>query len=436
MVVYMKKSGCLTYILIFIISSVASSMLVGNIDKVTVPNPDNESPEFEDTDSSDDNTYPEITEESTEPEKPEVPDDSASQNISDDNVSAEFSDNVLFKGYYNQLNNDEKEIYDIVYDGILNGEKTFSFKNVEYKAYSEYCERAVFALTYDHPELFWVQCGYSIRHWHELFDTSGDVELNLVHYAYWDYTFDKNKKIKALEAAVSNVTSQAQKIDSDYERIRFVHDYLIKNAIYDHDELNEYYKTSHDASCEYIFSAYGCLVNGKTVCSGYAKAFQLIMQKLGYDCLYVVGDAGEAHAWNCIYIENEGYYIDVTWDDPDYTYDEPKYEYFCITSETLAKTHEVDEEFDVPECNAEKYNYFEYYGYHLDKYDYNEFCEVIKAQKDQHVINARFGSLKELGNAYNDMIEKGIVRKVLGNAFMGEIACSVNEDHYTLTIYK
>jgi len=95
--------------------------------------------------------------------------------------------------------------------------------------------------------------------------------------------------------------------------------------------------------------------------------------------MYVVGEAGESHAWNCIYIENEGYYVDVTWDDPDYVYDEPKYEYFCITSESLARTHELDKTFDVPDCDAKKFNYFEYYGFRLDTYDFSDLCDVIEA---------------------------------------------------------
>ena len=72
------------------------------------------------------------------------------------------------------------------------------------------------------------------------------------------------------------------------------------------------------------------------------------MQKLGYDCMYVVGEAGESHAWNCIFIENEGYYVDVTWDDPGKPGKKPSdhsgngYDYFLISDAQLNKNHKAD----------------------------------------------------------------------------------------------
>ena len=67
----------------------------------------------------------------------------------------------------------------------------------------------------------------------------------------------------------------------------------------------------------YNQSAYSAIVNGKTVCAGYAHAFQYCMQKLGIPAAYIVGYAkGEAHAWNILCLDGEYYGMDVTWDDP------------------------------------------------------------------------------------------------------------------------
>ena len=83
--------------------------------------------------------------------------------------------------------------------------------------------------------------------------------------------------------------------------------------MYDTDSLDEYYKTTHSPSCEYIFTAYGCLVNGKTVCSGYAKAFQFILQNLGYESILVAGEGADGlHAWNMVKIDDDYYYFEVT----------------------------------------------------------------------------------------------------------------------------
>ena len=48
------------------------------------------------------------------------------------------------------------------------------------------------------------------------------------------------------------------------------------------------------------------------VCAGYAHAFQYCMQKLGIPAAYIVGYAGEAHAWNLLQLGGEYYCMDVT----------------------------------------------------------------------------------------------------------------------------
>ena len=79
-----------------------------------------------------------------------------------------------------------------------------------------------------------------------------------------------------------------------------------------HDTLAE--RITYDLSAEMSQSAYSALVNGRTVCAGYARAFQYIMQRLGIPCYYCTGYAGESHAWNIVGMEDGYYNVDVTWD--------------------------------------------------------------------------------------------------------------------------
>ena len=235
------------------------------------------------------------------------------------------------------------------------------------------------------------------------------------------------------EAAVKNVASLARlHSDDDYERIIFVHDYLVKNAIYDHDALDEALRTSHSPSCEYIFSAYGCLVNAKTVCSGYSKAFQLIMRELGYDATYIVGDAGEPHGWNCIYLEGKGYFIDITWDDFDLENKEiPFYDYAFITNDMLSRTHKIDMEFKAPLCTDVDYNYYVKNGYYIDKYDFNSAAAIISKQLKNDAAYIMFSSKSELDKAVNDLCKSGKISQITGNS--AGISYYYNEDFYTLT---
>ena len=60
------------------------------------------------------------------------------------------------------------------------------------------------------------------------------------------------------------------------------------------------------------------LVRRSTLCQGYAQAFQLVGQKLGYAVLVIIGEAHEfCHAWNMVCLDGTWYHVDVTFDDPE-----------------------------------------------------------------------------------------------------------------------
>lgn len=63
---------------------------------------------------------------------------------------------------------------------------------------------------------------------------------------------------------------------------------------------------------------YSGLVNGQTVCAGYARTFQYLMNRLDIPVIYVTGttDTGEAHGWNIVKCGDNYYNVDVTWGDP------------------------------------------------------------------------------------------------------------------------
>lgn len=63
-------------------------------------------------------------------------------------------------------------------------------------------------------------------------------------------------------------------------------------------------------------SAYGALIEGKTVCSGYAMAYKALCDYLDLECYVIVGEqGGEGHAWNMVKIDGEKYYVDCSFAD-------------------------------------------------------------------------------------------------------------------------
>ena len=103
-------------------------------------------------------------------------------------------------------------------------------------------------------------------------------------------------------------------------------------------------------------SAYSALVNGRTVCAGYARAFQYLLQQMDIPCYYCTGYAGEAHAWNIVALDDGYYNVDVTWDDSD----GGRYDYFNKTDTDYADSH-IRQELSVylPPCNGSVYRNLE-----------------------------------------------------------------------------
>ncbi|MDO4975117.1 MAG: transglutaminase domain-containing protein, partial [Alphaproteobacteria bacterium] len=90
--------------------------------------------------------------------------------------------------------------------------------------------------------------------------------------------------------------------------------------------------------------------NKNVVCEGYARTFKYLMDELEIPCVLVSGIAvdedgkSERHAWNYVYLKNDWYAIDVTWDDPiiignGRVDSNIKYKYFLKGSNTMNKDH-------------------------------------------------------------------------------------------------
>lgn len=126
-----------------------------------------------------------------------------------------------------------------------------------------------------------------------------------------------------------------------------IHNYICENTSYDYDIVSESVQTNDSMIGR---SAYGALIGGKTVCSGYSSAFYLLYNEIIGDgqCRIAAGVQGEGddavgHAWNVVYDNGEQYYIDCTFDDREdgYVFD---YFYEPTDSENF-KYHTIEENY-------------------------------------------------------------------------------------------
>jgi hypothetical protein len=107
----------------------------------------------------------------------------------------------------------------------------------------------------------------------------------------------------ALNAAVDQLVGEASGLGSDYEKILYVHDQLVRRCAYG------------DTESDLDHLAYAALVNGRAVCEGYTAAYRIVLNRLGIQCIKVESEEMN-HSWNMVYLDGAWYHVDVCWDDP------------------------------------------------------------------------------------------------------------------------
>ena len=132
---------------------------------------------------------------------------------------------------------------------------------------------------------------------------------------------------------------------SEYEKVKAIYDYIASHVTYDEDNLgNDSYKLKH--------TAYAALVNGTSVCQGYATLFYRMCLAAGLDARVITGSdmpGYSDHAWNIVRIGNLYYNIDVTWDAG---WEPENYDYFLRGQDTF-ESHYRDGEYDTTAFHAE-----------------------------------------------------------------------------------
>ncbi|MCR4793106.1 MAG: hypothetical protein K5871_10155 [Lachnospiraceae bacterium] len=197
----------------------------------------------------------------------------------------------------------------------------------------QYAFEAVFG---DHPELFYVQTAYTEKY-------TSDKKVVEIDLSFYTIVNDLENARAAFESAAGSIEEAARQYSDDYSRERYVHDYLISTVQYDETAPMDQ-------------SAYSALVLGRSVCAGYARGFQYVMQRLGIPAYYCAGTSGEDHAWNIVKLGDGYYNVDVTWDDSE----PASYDYFNKSDGDYAGTH-VRKSLSVylPACMGTQYRNLE-----------------------------------------------------------------------------
>ena len=270
--------------------------------------------------------YQPITEKSEE-----LPDAEGGEYTSDLGYG-ETGDNLsfdsIFYPYYQMLDQKGQHLYRQIYANAA--AYNAAFVPIEAVPVSE-LKNVVMAVYNDHPELFWLNTIFTCRYDQNKICAELELEFNMT-------LEELTASSKTFYNITNEILSQVQNLGT-YEKESRLHDILIERVEY-------------DKGADKNQSAYSALVDGKSVCAGYARAYQYLMQRAGIHCFYCTGYAGQDHAWNIVGLDDGYYNVDVTWDDTE----GGQYDYFNKTDEMYADTH-VRRELSVnlPKCEGQRY---------------------------------------------------------------------------------
>ncbi len=232
----------------------------------------------------------------------------------------------MMHAYYGLLDEDEQALYRQMYANVESLSDCFV---PEVNVNADQVNRVFEAMFYDCPELFWLGEGYSYKYYE-----SGEIVEILLQYN--ELANDLETHRNAFWNVVNTIVSEAQKEPTVEQQERYVHDRLVNMITY-------------DIEAPFNQSAYSALVNQNTVCAGYAKSFQLILQQLGIPTYYVVGESeSQEHAWNIVYVNGQYRNVDLTWDDTS----GDTYRYFNVSDAILQLNHtRTGLSIDLPACH-------------------------------------------------------------------------------------
>lgn len=261
--------------------------------------------------------------------------------------------------FYHQLNEDDQEIYRLIYAGVTNMEKEISCPTRDY----EYVYRIEDLMLADHPEIFW-------------YEGRG----NSLQYAYKlvlqpEYTVDADTKAereKKIAEETAEFMSHVGADETSYERLATAFNFITNRVSYQANSPDD----------QNLVSA---LINHQSVCAGYAKGVQYLLQQLGIECLYVWGsvEGRGDHAWNIVNLDGVYYHSDATFGDRSFTDGSTEdhglpealaqeYGYLCMSDEKALRDRTISmdlpEGVSVPVCGSEDQSYYRRHGWYFETY--------------------------------------------------------------------
>ena len=164
------------------------------------------------------------------------------------------------------------------------------------------------------------------------YDTKGKFSLSIEHV----YTPEEISEINYI--VDKEIKTLANDSIPTEDKIKNIHDYVINNTKYDTLKTENVNDTTYKSN-----TAYGVLVEGYGICSGYSDTIAIFLDKLGIENYKISNDT---HIWNLVHINGVWRHLDATWDDPVSEFNENRNTYFLISYDELTKLNDDTHSFN------------------------------------------------------------------------------------------
>lgn len=297
---------------------------------------------------------------------------------------------------YEKLSEDERILYTEIYSILSTLSKDTKVSSKD----PDQIEKAFNYVMLDHPELFYLT-GYSFTKYMR----GSNIEKITVSGSYTMNASQVELSKLAVNAYVDKCIASYDGPVDEYEKVKYVYEYLIKNTEYDLSAPNN----------QNILS----VVNeGRTVCQGYAKMMQYVLNRMGIFCILSEGTVKgtESHVWNIVRIDDQYYHVDATWGDASYMIEdnaegfeapEINYDYLCVTDEEIIKTHVIKDNIELPVCDSMEANYYVKEGLYLSELNtdiiLNAFNDAIL--DGEKIVTLKCANANVYTAVYNHLVE-------------------------------
>ncbi|SEA27424.1 Transglutaminase-like superfamily protein [Lachnospiraceae bacterium NK3A20] len=320
---------------------------------------------------------------------------------------------------YSTLDASEQTIYQEVLGG-LTSRKEVSVSTLD----KEKLNKIYNDVMSDHPEIFYVD-GYTCT----THTIGGELSAITFEGSYICNEEEERDFSAQIQVYADRALAGLPDSTDDYLTVRYLYEYIVQN-------------TDYDLTADHNQNILSVCIGGRSVCNGYAKALQYLLQKAGIPAFLVTGKArGAGHAWDLVFVNGSWYYVDPTWGDASFSEDSERagsnwinYDYLCVTTKDIFTTHEITSRTTLPACTALSDNYYVREGSFFYSYDPDQMERVVEkaGEENSGILRLRCASQSVYDEMLDALIEQQGIYDYLPD--VRAITYTKSDELYTLSI--